>query len=346
MAPRIGMRLNLEDEGEDYKHVDQVQRMERLGYDSVWIGETTARDVFGLLSHLAHNTTTITLGSAIANIFSRTPSQLAMAAATLDETSGGRFNLGLGTSGAKLIQDWHGVPFKKPVKRSGEYIKIIKLILSGQRVNYDGEFFKLRDFKLTFEPRRRNLPIYICALGPKYIELTGELADGWVPIYLSPRHHARMVGVMQVGATRTGRNAKEQVDLRPYTMTCVANGENLEQCKYLVRGHLSSYIGGSGYSYHALVSSFGYKEECDLMREAWQRRDRAGAVKYVTDAMVDDLAVVGTAEQCRQKLMDIRSKTGVSPIIYVARGVRTIDDGPPANILKDTIEGVAPVAFK
>src|SRR5262249_38604424 len=152
--------------------------------ESLWSGENWGRDNVTLLSYVAAHTDRIGVGTSIMNVFSRSPALIAQTAATLDELSGGRASIGLGTSGALVIEQWHGVPYRKPLQRTREYIEIIRLALSGERVNYDGEIFHLQRFRLGFNPPRTNIPIYVAALGPKNVELTGELADGWLPIYV------------------------------------------------------------------------------------------------------------------------------------------------------------------
>src|SRR5438552_13048827 len=148
--------------------VEKVKIADELGYDSVWLGESWGYELFTSMADLARITKRIKIGAGIANIYSRTPALIASSAATLDERSGGRIILGLGPSGANVIEHWHGVPFSKPLKRTREYVEILRMIFREEKLVYHGEYFNLeRGFKLRFKPLRADLPIYIAAMGPK-----------------------------------------------------------------------------------------------------------------------------------------------------------------------------------
>src|SRR5258708_14857868 len=156
--------------------VEKVKIADELGFDSVWLGESWGYELFTSMSDLVRSTRRIKIGAGIANIYSRTPALIASTVATLDERSGGRIILGLGPSGANVIEHWHGVKFEKPVQRTREYVEIIRMILRGDKLTYNGEFFKLeRGFKLRFTPLRTDLPIYIAAMGPKNAVQSGEI---------------------------------------------------------------------------------------------------------------------------------------------------------------------------
>ncbi len=336
MQPRIGVNLTLRQDRPLREVASLVQRIEGLGYDSVWTGESWGRELFTVLTYLACNTSTIKLAAGIANVYSRTPGLLAQTIATLDEASGGRAILGLGSSGEKVIRDWHGVPYDRPLQRTREYIEIVNLALSGHRVNYEGEFFHLRDFRMAITPLREHVPIFIASLGPRNVQLTGEMADGWAPIYLSPKHVQGFQRDLEVGAKRAGRSV-DDIDVRPYLVSCVS--QDLATARALARGHLAFYIGGMGRYYHDLIARYGFVEETAAVKERWGRRDRAGASDAVTDAMLAELAVVGTAEQCRQQIMDLEAAGMGSPVIY-------IPNGSPEEVIMGTIEGLAPSAFR
>ncbi|MEZ4547320.1 MAG: LLM class flavin-dependent oxidoreductase [Thermodesulfobacteriota bacterium] len=184
--------------------VEFARLAEGLGYHSIWVPEMWGRDAFSILGLLAANTTRIKLATGIVPVFSRAPSVIAQTIATLDEISGGRMILGLGTSGPAVIENWHGMKFKKPLQRTREYVEIIRMILSGGKVDYDGEIFKLKGFRLQFSPPRPDIPILVAAIGPKNIRLTGEVADGWIP-FLLPRE-----GINEAGKSlRSARNQRE-----------------------------------------------------------------------------------------------------------------------------------------
>ncbi|MBI3325807.1 MAG: LLM class flavin-dependent oxidoreductase [Nitrospinae bacterium] len=170
---RIGLTLPRSEDLPRKEIVRVVQQAEALGYESVWVGESWGRDGFTWLSQLACHTQTIKLATGITTVYSRTPALIAQTVASLDEISDGRVILGLGTSGPIVIENWHGVPFDRPLRRTREYIEIVRLILSGERVNYTGQIFHLKGFRLPFTPVRKTVPIYVASLGPRNLRLTG-----------------------------------------------------------------------------------------------------------------------------------------------------------------------------
>src|SRR5690348_993461 len=177
-----------------------VREAERLGYSVVWAAEAYGSDAVSVLAYLAGKTAAIDLGSAILQIPARTPTMAAMTAATLDTLSGGRFRLGLGISGPQVSEGWHGVRFGKPLQRTREYLEIVRLAVAGERVAHDGQFYPLplpdgpgKPLKLSFTPARKRIPTYLAAVGPKNLELAGELADGWLAVFLAPEYAAEQL---------------------------------------------------------------------------------------------------------------------------------------------------------
>ncbi len=337
MLERIGVNLTLREDRPVPEIVEFVQRLEGAGYDSVWVGESWGRELFVMLTTLACHTSRIQIAAGIANVFSRTPGLVAQCAATLDEVSGKRAILGLGTSGAKVIRDWHGVPYDRPIQRTREYIEIVRLALSGQRVNYDGEIYKLRDFRIATKPPRPDTPIVVASLGPKNVRLTGELADGWTPLYISPNYLPQLQTWLAEGAALAGRDPND-IDLRPYIVACV-DDDDPQAARKLVKGHLAFYIGGMGRYYRDLIAKYGYVEETDRIAELWSKYERDQAVDVVTDAMVDEFCAGGTAEQARQRLADLADKGLDSPVLYVP-------NGSPMETMLRTVDELAPAKFR
>ncbi|HZY31532.1 MAG TPA: LLM class flavin-dependent oxidoreductase, partial [Candidatus Methylomirabilis sp.] len=223
--------------------IELVRLAEERGYEAVFVPESWGYDAITTLTELAVQTRTIKLGTGILPVWSRTPALLAMTAASLDDLSGGRFILGLGISGPVVIQDWHGVPFERPIQRTREAIAIIRLALAGDRVTHDGEIFRVQRFRLEFDPPRPRIPIYIASIGPKNLQLTGEVADGWLPIYCSPESLALMRQEVVAGAQAAGRDPAA-VEVAPYILACLS--EDPEVGRRLARSHLAYYIGGMG----------------------------------------------------------------------------------------------------
>lgn len=272
---------------------------EQLGYRSLSCGESWGEDAFTTLAQLAAVTTRIRIGTSIVPVFARSPANVAMTALNLDRMSEGRFFLGLGTSGQLVVQDLHGERFARPLTRMREYIDIVRKAARGEALDHDGEFFKTRRFKLRFSPYRPDLPIYIASLSPPSLRLTGELADGWLPIFLAPSRMAAAVAELRAGAEAAGRSLADiaispQVSI--YVTDDVAGARDRE------RPHIAFYIGGMGVFYHQYMHRIGFGAEADRVRQAFQSKDRAGAARLVTDEMVDAMTIIGNPRQCRQQL--------------------------------------------
>jgi F420-dependent oxidoreductase-like protein len=188
-----------------------VQAADRLGYDVLWIAEVYGWDAFTVLTDIACHTERIKLGTGIINVFSRSPALIAQSAASLDHISGGRFILGLGTSGHQVIEGWHGVKFERGVRRLRETAEIVRTILKRERVTFEGEIFQLgMGLKLITHPVRDQIPIYLATLTPAGIALAGEIADGWIPVFFSPRHWETVLRPsLAKGAERAGRSLDE-----------------------------------------------------------------------------------------------------------------------------------------
>ncbi len=311
----------------------EVSRLaEELGFHSIWVPEMWGREAFSLLAFIAIHTKRINLGTGIVSVFSRTPAAIAQAIATLDEISEGRMILGLGTSGPVVIEDWHGIRFEKPLRRTREYIEIIRMILNGDRVNYIGEIFKLKNFRLQFTPPRKNIPIYIASIGPKNIHLTGELADGWIP-FLIPRGYIQDAKKeLTAGARAAGRDVG-RIKVCPYIPACVSRDVDLS--KRAIQEHIAYYVGGMGTFYHSVISRYGFREEADRILEAWKKGSKAQAIQSVSDTMIDSVAIFGTAQEGRRRLEEFRRAGADLPIIIF----------PPKasrEMVKETIVELAP----
>lgn len=311
--------------------VEFARLAEDLGYHSIWVPEMWGRDAFSLLGLLASNTKRINLGTGIIPVFSRTPSVVAQTIATLDEISGGRMMLGLGTSGPAVIENWHGLPFEKPLQHTREYVEIIKMILSGGRVDYDGEIFRLKGFRLQFKPLRPDIPILVAAIGPKNIRLTGEVADGWIP-FLIPREGIHEAGKeFAAGAESKGRG--DAIPICPYITTAVS--KDGESAKLPVKEHIAYYAGGMGTFYYNTLVRYGFGEEAGAIKSAWENANKKEAVSSVSGRMLDSLSVSGTPEHGRA-IVEAYIKDGMDlPILLF----------PPKasrELVRESIESLAP----
>jgi len=305
-----------------------VQLAEELGYDAIFVPEAWARDAFITLGWIAANTKHVRLGTGIVNIFSRTPALLAQSAATLDEISAGRAILGLGTSGPAVIENWHGMKFERGLRRTEETVEIVRLALSGRRVDYDGELFKLRNFRLGFKPLRDRIPIYIASIGPRNNALTGKIADGWTPIWLPldsiPQAHA------EVFSSRT--DGVRPVDVAPCILACVTDQPEL--AFDLIRAHVAYYVGGMGTFYRDAVARFGFSDIASRVHQLWQNGQRKEAVHAITNELIAQVALAGSASDCRRRLKEYRAAGADMPIIVIPHGA-------PANVIVKTLETCA-----
>ncbi len=271
---------------------------EDLGYHSIWVPEMWGRDAFSLISQMISVTKNIKLATGIVSIYSRSPALIAQTVATLDEYSEGRIILGLGISSSYLNECWHGAKFEKPLRRTFECVEIIRMALSGERVNYNGKIFKLRDFRLLFKPLRKKIPIYLASMGPKNIELTSQIADGWIP-YLCP---TSLLDQRSKAFISKGR----EITVAPFLPAMVS--EDIRESREKVRNFVALYICAMGNYYHKLVSSYGFAEEADKARKLW-KKDRAEATRSISDELLDLISVSGSAEQATAKLAEFSTSS-------------------------------------
>ena len=317
--------------------IAHAQRMEKLGYDFIGGGgENWGRDGVTPMAYIAAHTQRIGLALGVLNVYSRSPALIAQTVATLDELSGGRVRVSLGTSGPILVEQWHGVPYERPIQRTREYIEIMRLVLSGERVNYDGQFFHLQRFRLGFTPLRPNVPVYVASLGPKNLELTGELADGWLPVYLHLDYLDEVKKHIEAGAGKAGRSLSD-IDLAPSLMVAVVESEEERQAaRQRVKTTLAHYAAEMGDYYANLLRRYGFDQEVADIQQVRAGGDRAGFIERVTDEMVDALSAIGPEGYCRERIAQFRDK-GVGSLT-----LSTI--GPSREVVNRTLEGLAPTS--
>jgi len=237
-----------------------------------------------------------------------------MSAATLDEASGGRFRLGLGTSGARVIEDFHGIAYDKPLTRLKETIQIVRSLLSGEAVEFSGECFELRRFKLGFKPLRANIPVYVAALAPKSLNQVGQIADGWLPTHWPCERLSEGIAEIRAGAESEGRDAS-RIEIAPFVNLIVS--DDLAKARDAARLPLAYYIGGMGDYYHAALSRLGFGTEADRVRELWQSGHPREAIRAVTDEMVNGIAIRGPLETCRERLDETVNSGATLPLIPI-----------------------------
>jgi F420-dependent oxidoreductase-like protein len=306
--------------------IELAQEAERLGYDSAWAAEAWGTDAVTVLSWLAATTSTIKVGSAIMQIPGRTPANTAMTAATLDLLSGGRFLLGLGTSGPQVVEGWHGEPWGKPLTKTREYVELVRKALRREPLELDGDQYQVpyrgddatglgKPLKLMLRPQRAEIPIYLAALSPKNVALAFEIGDGWLPIFFSPER-AREVFSFSV---------RDGFDVAPSVNVVVT--DDLAAGRDVLRPVLALYIGGMGAPganfYNALVSRFGYEAEARRIQELYLDGKQMEAIASVPDALVDEVALVGPPERIADRL-DAWRESGATTLLVTARDRETL----------------------
>jgi F420-dependent oxidoreductase-like protein len=297
----------------------RLQVADDLGVDSIWVAEAWGRDAFTLLTELALKTRNARLATGIVNVFSRSPAVLAMTFGALDEMSGGRMVIGLGSSGANVIEHFHGVPFEQPLRRLREYVEIINMLMRGEPLNYQGRLFKLeRGFRLQFTPARPHIPVYIAAITPRSIRQTGEIADGLMPIHWPKQKYTELREQLAEGAKRAGREGAP-IEIAPSVGLFITDG-NEEAVRQRAREPLAFYVGRMGRFYYEMLQRHGYEREVTDIRAAWDRRDPAGAAAAVSDAMLNDINVVGPLDACADKLEELRHYGVDVPIVSLPQG--------------------------
>ena len=313
-----------------------VRRAEEQGYESIWAGESWGFDAFTTLGWLAGQTTRIGIGTHIATMFSRTPAMTAQSAASLDSISDGRLTLGLGTSGPIVVENWHGQRWEQPLQRTREFIDIVRLALSGERVDYDGRIFRLRGFRLRDETPRSPVRVMLASIGPRNVELTGELAEGWLPIFLRMDALPEMRALLAAGAARAGRDASA-IEIAP-AMLAAASERAAEAARDMARAHIAFYAGGMGTFYNRMLQRFGWAEEAERINREWARPNREGrpaAAAAVTNEMLDSTSAVGTPAHARDRLEAAYAAGVTLPVLMFPHGA-------DAALIGDTLEALAP----
>jgi len=305
-----------------------VQEAEKLGYDSVWAAEAYGSDAATVLGWLAGLTSTIKLGSAIFQMPGRTPALTAMTAATIDQLSGGRMLLGIGSSGPQVAEGWHGQRFARQMQRTREYVEVVRKVLARERLVYDGETLTLplpdgpgKALKLTISPVQERIPIYLAAIGPNNTRLAGEIADGWIPTLFSPEHIAELRPLLQEGAARSGRSL-EGFDIAPTVYVSIT--DDIAAARDLVRPLLALYVGGMGSRkqnfYNALVRRYGFEQEAEDVQDLYLDGKRDQAAARLPDELIDMVALCGPPDHVRERLAVYRDAgvgtLGVSPLAF------------------------------
>jgi len=297
--------------------LELVKEADRLGVYAVWTAEAYGSDAVSPLAWLGAQTERIKLGTAIMQMPGRTPANAAMTAMTLNQLSNGRFLMGLGLSGPQVVEGWHGVSYKRPLTRSREYVEIVRQIFRREdRLNYDGKLYQIpyqgadatglgKPLKSTLEAQP-DIPIYLAAIGPQNVELTAEIADGWLPIFFSPdKYDAIYKESVEAGFAKAGHGKSiADFDIAP-TVSVVIN-DNLDICYNMLRPFLALYIGGMGAKgknfYNDLAARYGYAAAAAEIQDLYLAGDKGAAMAKVPGALIDEVALVGPRERVKERL--------------------------------------------
>ncbi|HEY3185914.1 MAG TPA: LLM class F420-dependent oxidoreductase [Solirubrobacteraceae bacterium] len=306
--------------------MDKVLEAERLGYDSIWTAEAYGSDAVTPATWIAARTTRIHVGTAIMQIAARSPAMTAMTAMTLAALSAGRFRIGLGVSGPQVVEGWHGQAFGRPLRRTREYVEVVRAILRRDKpVEHRGDYYQIpyagADATGLGKPLksilhgRADIPLYLAAIGPRNVALAAEIADGWIPTFFSPRHMPMFREFLAEGFRAAG-GPRAAFDIMP---SCgVVVGDDVAACRAPIKARLALYVGGMGARdrnfYNQLACRYGYEAAAKTIQELYLSGRKAEAEAAVPDQLVDDVALCGPRERIRERLDDWR-RAGVTTLM-------------------------------
>ena len=297
--------------------VDCAVLAEDLGYESVWVAEGHGGDQFATLSACAVRTSRVRLGTAITSIYVRSIPTIAMAGASIDDLSSGRFILGIGSSHKVQVEPEHGMPFGKPLTKTRETVEIVRALLRDGSVQYDGETVQIENFDFWFSPYRREVPVFVAAVFPKMTALCGDIADGIILTRSTLKTGAAVKPIIAEAAVKAGRDPK---DVTVTSLLPTSVSETRQEAFDAMRPGLAFYCGFFP-RYNRLIAEHGFADEAASIADAFARDGLDAAIGLVTDAMVDATGVAGTADECRAKIEAYRDSGIDLPIISpFARG--------------------------
>ena len=324
---RLGLNLGYWGAGNDQANLAMAQEADRLGYSVCWAAEAWGSDVVSVLGFVAARTERIDIGSAVMQIPARTPAMTAMTAATLDTLSGGRFRLGLGVSGPQVSEGWHGVRFDAPLGRTREYVEIVRMALRREKLAYTGRHYQLplpdgpgKALKMIIHPVRAEVPVYLAAVGPRNLELAGEIADGVLPLFLAPERAADFLDPVRAGRARRGLTL-DGFDVAPSVPLSV--GPDPVACAEPVRDYAALYVGGMGSRdknfYTNIARRMGFEAEAQAVQDLYldrRPREAAAAVPY---EFVDRTSLLGPPERIADRLVEL-AEAGVTTVTVAPYG--------------------------
>ncbi len=292
------------------------------GYDAIWLAETSGPDSAALAGAIAQATSRVTIGTAIVPVYNRTPALLAMTAATLAGLSGDRFILGLGTSSHAIMNDWNGVELKRPLAQVRESVAVIRQALSGKKTDFEGEVLRSRGLRLGSVPARP-VAIYLAALRERMLALAGEIGDGLIVNLFPVTALPRMLTAYRAGAARAGRDAGSDEVVCRFQ---VAVTDDVPAARNLVRMAFAAYLAQP--VYNAYLEWCGFESEARAVATAFAKGDRAASAAALTDDLIDRIAILGSAQSCREQIAEFVAggvtTSVISPLVTDAAGVEAV----------------------
>lgn len=313
-----------------------IEQVEGAGYRTVWVAEAYGSDAVTVAAWIGARTTSLEIGTAILQIPARTPAMTAMTAATMDDLTGGRFRLGLGVSGPQVVEGWHGVAFGKPLRRTREYVAVVRAILERREpVEFSGDYYQLpyagpeatglgKPLKLIGSAHP-DVPIYLAAIGPKNVALAAEIADGWLPVLYSPERAPEIFGPsLEAGLAKAGDRA-DGFEIVPSVSAYIH--ADVDQARAAVRPFVALYVGGMGSKghnfYNDLCRRYGFEDAAAEIQHRYLKGDKEGAMAAVPDALIDEVSLVGPPERVARRL-DVWRSSGVSALAVSSMDPETI----------------------
>ena len=313
---KISMTITYSDD--PLKAVAHAQAMEKAGVDQAWVAEAYSFDAVSTLGFLAASTEKLELVSGILPIYSRTPTLIAMTAATIDSLSGGRFSLGLGASGPQVIEGWHGVAYNRPLGRTREVIEVCRKVWKRERLEHDGRNYQMpfmgegstglgKPLKLINTPLREDIPIYIASIGEKNVELTAEIANGWIPVFFHPeKAHDAWGASLQAGKAKRDAALGELQIIAGGMAAITKTEEEAAEMRHFARPSAALYIGGMGAKsknfYNTLFQRYGYEEEAELIQDLYLSGKKDEAAAAIPDEFLAATNLVGTEGFVKDRL--------------------------------------------
>jgi F420-dependent oxidoreductase-like protein len=301
---------------------ESVRIAEDLGFDSMWTAEAYGSDCLTPLAWWGAKTSKIKLGTAIAQISARTPAATAMAAMTLDHLSGGRVILGIGASGPQVVEGWYGRPYPRPLERTREYVEIMRKIMAREElIDFHGKHYDMpysgadgaglgKALKSTIHPYRTDIPIYLAAEGPKNVALAAEVADGWLPLFFSPKSDKFYRQALDEGFAKTGAR-RSAADFEVASLVPIVPGPDAETAANMIRPMLGLYVGGMGARganfHYDVIARLGYEDECAHIQGLYLQGKKQEAIASIPLKMVEDVALVGPMDKIKDELQQWKS---------------------------------------